>query len=198
MKDVSELRAQLFETYATAASKKVPGSVHLEQLLDGMLTLPPHPPQKVGPEFSWSADPLGDANWRFQYHSLLWLDNLRDCSSESNSELGMALYEGILKDWIEKNPVNTSESDYAWFDMAVGLRALVLTQALTVFGPADWLVESLLVHGEHLAEAGNYEGKGNHSLHQDMGLVVVAQFFDRNDWLELATKESCPCSGGHR
>ncbi|SDL96853.1 Heparinase II/III N-terminus [Arthrobacter sp. ok362] len=153
-----------------------------------MLTLPPHAAQRVGPDFSWSADPLDDANWRFQYHTLLWLDNLREYSSEIDSELGIALYERVLKDWIEKNSVDTPESDYAWFDMAVGVRAIVLIQALTVFGPADWLVNSLVVHGEHLADAANYEGKGNHSLHQDMGLIVVAQFLERNDWLELATQ----------
>lgn len=188
MKDISDLSGQLFETYATAASKKVPGSVHLEQLLDGTLTLPPHAAQRVGPDFSWSADPLDDANWRFQYHTLLWLDNLREYSSETNSEMGMALYERVLKDWIEKNPVDAPESDYAWFDMAVGVRAIVLIQALTVFGPAGWLVESLVVHGEHLADEANYEGKGNHSLHQDMGLIVVAQFLDRDDWLDLASQ----------
>jgi hypothetical protein len=188
MKDISDLSEQLFETYATAASKKIPGSIHLEQLLDGMLTLPPHSAQKIGPEFSWSADPLNDANWRFQYHTLLWLDNLREYSVESKSKSGIALYERLLKDWIEKNPVDTSESDYAWFDMAVGVRAIVLIQALTVFGPENWLVESISTHGEHLADAKNYEGKGNHSLHQDMGLIVVAQFLDRGDWLDLASQ----------
>ena len=188
MKDISELSGQLFETYATAASKKIPGSMHIEQLLDGMLTLPPHAAQRVGPDFSWAADPLDDANWRFQYHTLLWLDNLREYSSENNSELGMALYERVLRDWIEKNPVDAPESDYSWFDMAVGVRAIVLIQALTIFGPVDWLVQSIYVHGEHLADETNYEGKGNHSLHQDMGLIVVAQFLDRNDWLELATQ----------
>ncbi|MHA7221469.1 heparinase II/III domain-containing protein [Arthrobacter sp. RHLT1-20] len=188
MRDISDLSGQLFETYATAASKKVPGRIHLEQLLDGMLTLPPHAAQRVGPDFSWSADPLDDANWRFQYHTLLWLDNLRQYSSEVGSELGMALYERVLKDWIEKNPIDTPESDYAWFDMAVGVRAIALIQAVAALGPTDWLVESILVHGEHLADPANYEGKGNHSLHQDMGLIVVAQFLERNDWLELATQ----------
>lgn len=187
MKAISELSGQLFETYATAASKKIPGALHLEQLLEGLLTLPPHAAQTVGPEFSWSADPLNDANWRFQYHTLLWLDNLREYSAESESESGMALYERLLKDWILKNPADDPESDYAWFDMAVGVRAIVLVQALTVFGPEDWLVKSISDHGEHLADEANYEGKGNHSLHQDMGLVVVAQFLDRPDWLELAT-----------
>lgn len=188
MKDISDLSGQLFETFATITSKTIPGRMHIDQLLDGMLTLPPHEAQRVGPDFSWSADPLNDANWRFQYHTLLWLDNLREYSSEINSELGMALYGRVLKDWIEKNPVDSPAPDYAWFDMAVGVRAIVLVQALTVFGPAKWLVESILVHGEHLSDGANYEGKGNHSLHQDMGLIVVAQFLERNDWLELATQ----------
>lgn len=188
MKDISDLKGQLFETYATAASKKIDGSTHLEQLLNGLLTLPPHPAQKIGPEFKWSADPLEDANWRFQYHTLLWLDNLREYSSEAGSLEGMKLYERLLRDWISKNPVHSPESDYAWFDMAVGVRAIVLVQAMTVFGPAEWLVNSIVVHAEHLADEANYEGRGNHSLHQDMGLVVAAQLMERNDWLDLATR----------
>lgn len=188
MKDITDLKGQLFETYATAASKKIDGSTHLEQLLNGLLTLPPHPAQKIGPEFKWSADPLEDANWRFQYHTLLWLDNLREYSSEMGSAEGLELYERLLKDWISKNPVDSPESDYAWFDMAVGVRTIVLVQAMTIFGPAEWLVNSILVHAEHLADEANYEGRGNHSLHQDMGLVVAAQLLERNDWLDLATR----------
>ncbi|ERI35175.1 heparinase II/III family protein [Arthrobacter sp. TES] len=186
MKDVSEIQDQLFETYVGSASKKISPEEHLQQLLRGELTLPPHEVQKIGPEFSWSADPISDANWRFQYHTLLWLDNLRSDSLTLGSDPGVELYERLLKSWVEHNPIDSSPSDYSWFDMAVGVRAIVLVQALAHLGPQPWLVKSIEVHGEHLADDANYEGKGNHSLHQDMGLVVVAQLLERDDWLKLA------------
>lgn len=186
MLDISDLKDQLFETYATAASKKISGALHLEQLLQGKLTLPPHAAQEIGPEFSWASDPLHDANWRFQFHTLLWLDNLRECSTELSSDEGLALYARLLRDWIEKNPVDEPPSDYSWFDMAVGLRAIVLVQALAALGPLEWLIKSLETHGQHLADPANYEGKGNHSLHQDMGLIVLGQLLERPDWLETA------------
>ncbi|MCU1568618.1 MAG: hypothetical protein JWQ56_3555 [Pseudarthrobacter sp.] len=188
MKDISELQDQLFETYAAAASKEIPGEVHLQQLLDGYLTLPPHTPQKIGPEFLWSADPLDDANWRFQYHSLLWLDNLREHCVQASSRPGLVLYERLLKDWIEQNPIDAPKSDYSWFDMAVGIRIIVLVQAMTHFGSADWLIASIATHAEHLADQSHYEGKGNHSLHQDMGLIVGAQLLERQDWIDLAVR----------
>ncbi|WP_314324422.1 heparinase II/III family protein [Paenarthrobacter ilicis] len=186
MKDISEIRDQLFETYVAAASKKVSPADHIRQLVSGRLTLPPHDPQTIGPDFSWSADPISDANWRFQYHTLLWLDNLRSDSLALDSKEGIALYERLLKSWVDGNPVDDGASDYSWFDMAVGVRAIVLVQALEHLGPLPWLVESIEVHGKHLADEDNYEGKGNHSLHQDMGLVVVAQLLERPDWLALA------------
>lgn len=188
MKDISQLKEQLFETYAAAASKKVHPATHVEQLLNGLLTLPPHEPQQVGPDFLWSADPILDANWRFQYHTLLWLDNLRSDSQSLDCKDGLLLYERLLKDWVENNPVDNPPSDYSWFDMAVGVRAIVLVQAIVHLGPLPWLIESIRTHGAHLADAANYEGKGNHSLHQDMGLIVVAQLLEHEDWLTLAVR----------
>lgn len=188
MKDISQLSEQLFETYAAAASKKVDPAIHVDQLLNGMLTLPPHSPQRVGPNFEWSADPIGDANWRFQYHTLLWLDNLRADSQSLSSAEGLLLYERLLQDWVDNNPVDSPPSDYSWFDMAVGVRAIVLVQAMAYLGPVPWLVESIRTHGAHLADEANYEGKGNHSLHQDMGLIVVAQLLEHDEWLALAAR----------
>lgn len=177
---------QLFHTYTTMSSKDLSGEQHLKQLLSGYLTLFPHAAQKIGPEFGWDADPLDDANWRYQFHCLVWLDNLRAESITSGSEEGFLLYEKLLKSWVAMNPEDDPASDYSWFDMAVGLRAIVLLFAVESLGPQDWILESIRVHGEHLANPVNYEGRGNHSLHQDMGLIALGQFDNRQDWIDLA------------
>ena len=186
MHDISSVSEQLFHTYSTVSGKDISGIDHLAQLLDGKLTLAPHDPQTIGPSFSWDADPMEDANWRFQYHCLVWLDRLLDASVTEDSLPGLELYERLIRSWIRDNPVDNPASDYSWFDMAVGVRAIVFLKAIEHFGPEPWLVEVINIHGEHLANPSNYEGKGNHSLHQDMGLLAIGHFLNRDDWVKFA------------
>ncbi|WP_083521863.1 heparinase II/III domain-containing protein [Arthrobacter luteolus] len=187
MLDISAVSEQLFHTYSTESTTDIPRSEHLAQLLDGKLTLAPHSAQLVGPDFAWESDPLQDANWRFQYHCLVWVDRLREASQLEDSELGRRLYERLITSWIDENPVESPASDYSWFDMAVGMRAIVLLRAIEYFGPERWLIDAIRVHGEHLADPGNYEGKGNHSLHQDMGLLAIGHFLEQPEWVSLST-----------
>lgn len=188
MQDISAISEQLFHTYSTESTTDISRAEHLSQLLKGDLTLNPHSPQSIGPSFAWDADPLQDANWRFQYHCLVWLDRLREASVQEDSLPGRELYERLIKSWIHDNPIESPASDYSWFDMAVGMRAIVLLKAVEYFGPQSWLVDTIRVHGEHLADPANYEGKGNHSLHQDMGLLAIGHFLERNDWISFSVE----------
>lgn len=188
MLDITDITEQLFHTYSTESTTDISRSEHLAQLLEGKLTLSPHSAQSIGPAFTWDADPLEDANWRFQYHCLVWVDRLREASMLEDSSLGFHLYERLLKSWIQENPVDSPASDYSWFDMAVGMRAIVFLKALEHFGPEPWLIDAIQLHGEHLADPNNYEGKGNHSLHQDMGLLAVGHFLEQSDWISLGTE----------
>lgn len=186
MLDIHDMGGQLFHTYSTESSADAGADTHLASMLKGGLQLTPHPEQLIGPEFDWAVDPLKDANWRFQYHCLVWLDRLLIASKQASSSEGICLYERLMRSWVDENTLADPPSDYSWFDMAVGMRAIVLLRAVEHFGPQEWLVESITVHGEHLADPNNYEGKGNHSLHQDMGLLAIGQFLERRDWVDLA------------
>lgn len=188
MLDISAVSEQLFHTYSTESTTDIPRSEHLQQLLEGKLTLSPHNAQSVGPDFAWDSDPLEDANWRFQYHCLVWVDRLLEASQLADSDPGRCLYERLIKTWIDQNPIESGASDYSWFDMAVGMRAIVLLRAVEYFGPVSWLVDSIRIHGEHLADPNNYEGKGNHSLHQDMGLLAIGHFLERPEWVSLSVE----------
>lgn len=188
MQDLESIRSQLFHTYSTESTSDLSGEAHLLHALRGELTLIPHETVQLGLPFDWSADPIHDANWRFQFHTLIWLDRIRVEATKQSSKEGLDLYESSLKSWIKNNPESNPPSDYSWFDMAVGMRAIVLLHALEHFGRASWLVDAITAHGTHLANPENYEGRGNHSLHQDMGLLAVAQFLERSDWINLAVE----------
>ncbi|MEB7505061.1 heparinase II/III domain-containing protein [Arthrobacter koreensis] len=186
MRNISDIADQLFHTYSTETSSAITDNEHVSQLLDGLLTLAPHSSQRIGPDFHWGSDPLEDANWRFQFHCLVWLDRLRESSLKAESVEGIELYERLLQSWVADNPVDSPPSDYSWFDMAVGVRAIVLLKAVGHFGAEQWLIDAIRTHGEHLSDPDNYEGRGNHSLHQDMGLIAIGEFMERADWIELS------------
>lgn len=177
---------QLFHTYSTVSTNDLSDQEFLGQLLTGSLKLLPHRSVNLGQTIVWDSDPLNDDNWRFQFHCLVWLDRLRSVSITEQSDRGLELYEKLLRSWIVSNPTSSPKDEYAWFDMAVGMRAIVLLMAAKHFDNPDWIVESIQTHATHLADPANYEGRGNHSLHQDMGLIALAQYLDRSDWIELA------------
>lgn len=181
-----DLAAQLFHTY-TARSRHDPSPPELAAMVkEGRLRLYPHPEAAISTDPSWTEDPLNDANWRFQYHSLVWLDRLREAAIEGDDAEAHGLYVRLLRSWLTANPVGAPAADYAWFDMAVGLRAVVLAFALDELGDEPWLLDAFTEHGRHLADPANYDARGNHGLHQDMGLLVAAQALGVREWRDLA------------
>ena len=183
MVDRDRLEDQLFHTYSVRVDDL---AVHGERLVSGFLTMYPHPEVRITLPPTWSEDPISEHNWRFQFHSLVWLDHLRQAYRLTGDPAQRDLYLRLLRSWIDLNPVVDPPSEYSWFDMAVGMRAIVLLHAVVELGDEPWLLESMILHGEFLADDRNYDARGNHGLHQDMGLVALAHYLDRDDWLALA------------
>lgn len=178
-------RAQLFHTYTTISRHDPSPRELAAMVLDGRLRLFPHAEVALEQPFTWREDPLDDANWRFQFHSLVWLDRVRQAGVELEDDAVLDWYETALRSWIDANPPVGAPSEYAWFDMAVGLRAVVLAFAVDHLGAQDWLLGALHAHGAHLADPAHYDERGNHGLHQDLGLLVAAQLLGREDWVRL-------------
>lgn len=183
---VGDPRAQLFHTYTTISRHDPTPRELAAMVLGGRLRLFPHAEVALEQPFTWREDPIDDANWRFQFHSLVWLDRVRQAGVELEDAAALGWYETTLRSWIDANPPSGASSEYAWFDMAVGLRAVVLAFAVDHLGAQDWLVRALDAHGAHLADPAHYDERGNHGLHQDLGLLVAAQLLGRADWVRLA------------
>src|SRR5699024_8917250 len=75
----------------------------VQALLDGTLSLSPHPAWSLPPVIDWSADPFGDVNWRSQYHMLRWLDPLRRAAEAGDSD-ALQMWIRYARDWVERNP----------------------------------------------------------------------------------------------
>lgn len=145
----------------------------LAHLKDGNLILSPHPVWKA--DFThWTADPFQDRNWRFQFHTLRWINPLLwdalDGSQESSHE-----WKRIVKSWYESNvPPQRAKDAYAWMDMTDGNRAIQLSIGAPLITKDDpWYLELLLVHRNWLFDDDNIVD-GNHGLHQNLGLFVIA------------------------
>jgi hypothetical protein len=72
--------------------------------------------------------------------------------------------------------------------MAVGLRVIVFAFAIDELGPEDWLLAAVRSHANHLMLDQNYDRRGNHGLHQDLGLLVAGHLLNETDWLNLASR----------
>lgn len=186
MQSPENLKEISFHTYSDERAFKLSDTEIVKQISSGFLTLPPHECVTIGINPLWDEDPLNDDNWRFQYASLFWLDRYRRAAQEIGDSEARSHWRRLLISWLSSNPVSAPRSDYAWFDMAVGTRVIVLTNAIYELGWTDWLEEALIQHGEFLFEDANYEGKGNHSLHQDMGLLCAGFALEKEEWISRA------------
>ncbi|HTY71372.1 MAG TPA: heparinase II/III family protein [Actinomycetes bacterium] len=158
------------------------------EIMSGWLRLPGFARVRLRERPTWHENPFHDPNWAYQYQSLRWLDVLRRESVRTGSSRMRRRYLFLLRTWLSANPHSerASEDPMAWSDMGVGLRAIELVCAAQVARGAKWLTYAMKEHAAALSDPAEYRGVGNHSLHQDMGLLALGCHARRRDWRDLA------------
>lgn len=143
------------------------------ELERGVLKLDPHPAWQ-GDLGRWDADPYKDRNWRFQRNSLRWVMPLIHASNRG-SESARLLWQELALGWITSHQVPARRSSEVWYDMAVGLRAIVFSLGVRAIDSEnlDMYVEELRRHQKWLMDEKNLS-KQNHALHQHQGLFVLS------------------------
>lgn len=151
--------------------------VTAKRVLDGWVLLSPHAEWELPAEILWTEDPFGEANWKFQFHTLRWIDPLRRVASRASDRSAEAaeLWLAITRSWMDACMFSTNE--VAWKDMAVGMRTIELILGFPLVPPYDrtLYIECIRMHANHLANPRNHT-RGNHLLHQLQGLYVSARF----------------------
>lgn len=162
-------QAKLGRDYARTAQT----STRLKELNQGIVNLPPHPTWE-GDYTNWVADPFEDRNWRFQFHTLRWI-NPYLWDALAGSEESKQEWKRIVRSWGEHNtPPSQAEDDYAWMDMTDGNRAIQTSIGAPLMNESDeWYLDLLVEHRNWLLDDANIV-EGNHGLHQNLGLFVVA------------------------
>jgi hypothetical protein len=147
-----------------------------DRLLEGYYRWSPHPEVRLGTDLTWREDPLGDANWRFQFHALRWLWPLLSATETTGDPRYLEHAVALAQDWVADNPPAAPAAGVAWDDHAAAWRAKVFTCiAMQLPSAPGWLAGSLDLHLRMLADPSFYViDKGNHALNQDIGMLSIA------------------------
>lgn len=159
---------------------------HFLALTDGVLKLAHHPDWASAEITNWDADPFGDRNWKFQFHSLRWLKPLR-LLAQAGDTAALKVWLDVVQSWTHANvPPASASSAWAWRDMLDGGRARELSLAAPLIpDSALWFVDALAAHRDWLSEEANIARK-NHAMHQHVGLFVVGSVLHDTRASELA------------
>lgn len=173
---VSSLNIQAAKRQATLGAgyaREPKTKARLADLRQGTVTLPPHAPWN-GDYTDWVADPFDDLNWRFQFQTLRWINPYLWDALDGNKE-SKAEWKRIVRSWAEHNtPPERAEDKYAWMDMTDGNRAIQTSIGAPLIDTTEqWYVDLLVEHRDWLLNDSHIV-KGNHGLHQNIGLFVVS------------------------
>ncbi|HMJ73526.1 MAG TPA: heparinase II/III family protein [Solirubrobacterales bacterium] len=135
------------------------------------------------PPVDWSQDPFLSRSWRFQLNTLSWLAPLLLAHAESGDRDALAVARDLILDWGAAHRQTETHNEFAWYDMAVGLRSPYIAYALRAClveemltdADASLLLDTALRHGTELASQHNYSAQHNHGLYQDEGLYLLSQ-----------------------
>jgi hypothetical protein len=155
-------------------------------LMDGEVRLSPHAAARIPTDLTWREDPFKDVNWTFQLHTLRWADVLRREGVRTADQAMSTRHQDYLRDWLRDNPVNKPPSRSSWGDMQSGLRAVALACAMGTYGPLDWIVDGLRLHGTVLSDPTFAPPRGNHALHVHSGLLVAGDVLGLPTWTSAA------------
>ncbi len=151
------------------------------------------------PPIDWLQDPHESRTWRYELHTLTWLKEALARHAAGGDVETLAVARDVVLDWARAHLRSDAEqSEFAWYDMAVGLRApyvgyvlrACLAEGMLDEEEAELLLEGAERHGAELASGDNYAAGNNHGLFQDEGLYLLARLLPELPaaaaWRELA------------
>jgi hypothetical protein len=155
----------------------------------------------LAPPIDWLQDPQESRSWRYELHTLTWLKEALARHAVGGDVEMLAVARDVVVDWARAHRQQAAEqSEFAWYDMAIGLRApyVAYTLRACLAGQmlddenAELLLEIAERHGAELADGGNYAAGHNHGLFQDEGLYLLARLLPvlpaAPAWRELALR----------
>jgi Heparinase II/III-like protein/Heparinase II/III N-terminus len=170
---------------------------------------------RLRPPIEWDAEPRTaqeSRSARYELQTLTWLKEALARHAAGGDVETLAVGRDVVLDWARAH-IGAGEAgrpqdagsgsegnggEFAWYDMAVGLRApyvayvlrACLAEGMLDKRDAELLREAAERHGAELAAAANYAAANNHGLYQDEGLYLLARLLPElpaaSAWRELA------------
>ncbi len=157
-----------------------------EEILKSGWVLRNYPVVFLDAEIPWALSSQEERSWNFHVHCWDMLDSLLKAHAETGDERFLVPSVRLALDWAEKHErSNPDVSPFAWYDMAVGLRAYRLAYILEsaahagLLDTADELRlwQCLLQHQDYLADDGNIVFHNNHGYYQVAGQLAMGRRF---------------------
>jgi hypothetical protein len=147
-----------------------------------------YPLLKMSEEIPWAAKDKSQRSWNFYIHCWDMLDSLLKAHSQCNEPKYLKTSISIAADWVKKNSHpdhNPDLSPFAWYDMAVGIRAYRLAYIIDAGrqgGLLDASLEkrlwsSLEQHQSYLGDDKNIQFHNNHGYYQVSGQLAMGRRF---------------------
>lgn len=149
------------------------------------------PPRvKLRPPIAW--DELAGIHRSRCFHLHCWdpLAPLLAAFSEENNPDYLGVASEVALDWANQYPSVVTQSEFAWYDMAVGIRAYRLAFLLDVaarsedFPASDLgtLLTCAALHAEVLADEARFRADNNHGFYFAAGQLALATRFPTLDF----------------
>ncbi|GED44848.1 hypothetical protein HME01_07000 [Vreelandella aquamarina] len=162
-----------------------------ETLNDGFTLRKDLPKIKIHPGMSWKH---ADRNGEFELHTLRFLSPIWGRFFETEDQKYIEEVVVYLKSW--HNSIYTQKSNFYWYDMAVGIRAMHISLLINLsqlypLSDAD-VVFFRKIASEHVQNLVNPRnlGHGNHAIYQLIGLksLLLATSCNRASYYEYCNK----------
>ncbi len=140
-------------------------------------------------DIPWDTQDHSDRSWSFRIHAWRMLDSILKAFSSTRNSKYLTAATAVAIEWCGQFSDYDAPGlpDFAWYDMAVGLRAyrlayiIDMNKAMSVdLGEdADTLWLALLRHQEYLSDDKNITFHNNHGLYQVAGQLAMARRFGK-------------------
>ena len=155
------------------------------------------PPVRVEEPVVWHGEEAR-RSWWFHLNCLDPIGPLLDAFDVTGDERYLVPAAGMAVDWCRTHPSLESANPFAWYDMAVGLRAYRLAYLLDAmarspsFGDDEVgvLLHSVLLHADALADEDTFAWHSNHGLYQAVGQLAMAWRLPTLDPMPAARAQS--------
>jgi hypothetical protein len=156
-----------------------------DSIVNGEWSYKTFPTVSLRPPIAW--DEICSAHRSWHYHLHCWDPLMPVLATYDNSgEIKyLSFAVAIALDWIEQYPTADSKSPFAWYDMAIGMRAYRLAFLLDVVARQDEfddfavasILESVKLHASVLSDDKRFAAHSNHGFYFAAGQLALAKRF---------------------